>query len=163
MKGICVKVSNVRGLCLCRSTLGSIFSKAIATHIANSAGAVNVQKILANITLLFEDGGSQDEEKSNARPGFNAFQLYIMQHWRQVLLLFVNHPSMECRSLGYRMLTVSKLWEYDMVEGASDYIDPNVLARLLTDAWFRHMKNRYLYFEKETEASVLDEFENLSE
>ncbi|CDS02907.1 hypothetical protein LRAMOSA00309 [Lichtheimia ramosa] len=143
-----------------QSTLGSIFSKAIATHIANSAGAVNVQKILANITLLFEDC-YQDEEKSSVRPGFSAFQLYIMQHWRQVLLLFVNHPSMECRALGYRMLTVSKLWEYDKVAEASDYIDPNVLAKLFTDAWFRHMKSRYLYFEKETEASVLDEFEDL--
>lgn len=122
---------------------------------------MNVQKILANITLLFEDC-YQDEEKSSVRPGFSAFQLYIMQHWRQVLLLFVNHPSMECRALGYRMLTVSKLWEYDKVAEASDYIDPNVLAKLFTDAWFRHMKSRYLYFEKETEASVLDEFEDLS-
>lgn len=60
------------------------------------------------------------------------------------------------------MLTVSKLWEYDKVAEASDYIDPNVLAKLFTDAWFRHMKSRYLYFEKETEASVLDEFEDLS-
>ncbi|KAI9322182.1 hypothetical protein BX666DRAFT_585259 [Dichotomocladium elegans] len=137
-----------------QTILERIFSKAIAMHIANSKGSVNVEKILANLAMLFEES---KYDQTLSRPGFKAFQTYIAHHWRQVLLLFVNHPSMECRALGYRVLRHSKLWDEIVV----DQIDPTTIAKLLTDAWFRHMKSRYLYSDKPEEASVLDELENL--
>ncbi|CAO3655497.1 unnamed protein product [Mucor hiemalis] len=129
-----------------------IFSRAIPMHIANSGGSVNVEKILGNLAMLFE--------KSNdvARPGFLAYQAYLTSHWRQVLLLFLNHPSMECRAVGYRVLTNSRFWENtDTVEGC----EAQLISRLIIDAWFRHIKGRYLRFGEVEEVSVVNEQQKL--
>lgn len=132
--------------------LENIFSRAIAMHIADSEGSVNVEKILGNLAMLFE------EPDDMARPGFLAFKTYLTSHWRQVLLLFLNHPSMECRAMGYRVLTNSKFWENtNTVEGC----DAQTISKLLVDAWFRHIKGRYLRFGQEEEISVVNEQQRL--
>ncbi|KAI9493067.1 hypothetical protein BDB00DRAFT_407542 [Zychaea mexicana] len=139
--------------------LEQVFSKAIAMHIANSGGSINVEKILTNLSMLFEEAS---DSNYYSRPGFNAFKNYMKQRWRQVLLLFVNHPSMECRALGYRALRHSHFWENS---GDSDMaaksVDPMSISKLLMDAWFRHMKSRYTFFKENHEESVLDELEYL--
>ncbi|EPB86854.1 hypothetical protein HMPREF1544_06379 [Mucor circinelloides 1006PhL] len=135
--------------------LENIFSKAIAMHIADSEGSVNIEKILANLAMLFEP---PDNTSPQQQPGFHAFQAYLTSHWRQVLLLFLNHPSMECRAMGYRVLTNSHFWEKSAhVEGC----DPQTISKLLMDAWFRHIKGRYLRFGQEEEISVVDEQQRL--
>jgi hypothetical protein len=134
--------------------LENIFSRAIAMHIADSEGSVNVEKILGNLAMLFEESAQIE-----ARPGFIAFKMYLSSHWRQVLLLFLNHPSMECRAMGYRVLTNSRFWEQDI---ASEGSDPHTISKLLMDAWFRHMKGRYLRFGQEEEIMVVDEQQRLS-
>ncbi|KAK4514590.1 uncharacterized protein ATC70_002189 [Mucor velutinosus] len=135
--------------------LENIFSKAIAMHIADSEGSVNIEKILANLAMLFEP---PDNSSPQQQPGFHAFQAYLTSHWRQVLLLFLNHPSMECRAMGYRVLTNSHFWENSAhVEGC----DPQTIAKLLMDAWFRHIKGRYLRFGQAEEISVVDEQQRL--
>ncbi len=132
--------------------LENIFSRAIAMHIADSEGSVNVEKILGNLAMLFE------ESNETTRPGFLAFQYYLTSHWRQVLLLFLNHPSMECRAMGYQVLTNSKFWENaNTVEGC----DSQTISKLIIDAWFRHIKGRYLRFGQEEEISVVDEQQKL--
>lgn len=129
-----------------------IFSRAIPMHIADSGGSVNVEKILGNLAMLFE------ESNGIARPGFLAYQAYLTSHWRQVLLLFLNHPSMECRAVGYRVLTNSRFWENtDTVEGC----ESSLISRLIIDAWFRHMKGRYLRFGEEEETLVVNEQQKL--
>ncbi|KAI9025155.1 hypothetical protein CLU79DRAFT_744317 [Phycomyces nitens] len=138
--------------------LEKIFSHAIALHIADSEGSVSVEKILANLAMLFEE---TDEAYGldGIRPGFSAFQTYIVDHWQQVLLLFVSHPSMECRAMGYRVLANSKLWKHT---GAN--VQPIQISKMLTEAWFRHMKHRFLRItpqEREEEVSVLEELERL--
>ncbi|KAI7850060.1 hypothetical protein BDC45DRAFT_263348 [Circinella umbellata] len=139
--------------------LEQVFSKAIAMHIANAGGSINVEKILANLSMLFEDARENDYHN---RPGFDAFKRYMKQRWRQVLLLFVNHPSMECRALGYRLLSHSHFWENSGETGSdAKSVDPMIISKLLMDAWFRHMKNRYTFFKENQEESVLDELENL--
>ncbi|CAO3653584.1 unnamed protein product [Mucor fragilis] len=135
--------------------LENIFSKAIAMHIADSEGSVNIEKILANLAMLFEP---PDNSSPQQQPGFHAFQAYLTSHWRQVLLLFLNHPSMECRAMGYRVLTNSHFWENSAhVDGC----DPQTISKLLMDAWFRHIKGRYLRFGQEEEISVVDEQQRL--
>ncbi|KAG2235126.1 hypothetical protein INT48_006507 [Thamnidium elegans] len=132
--------------------LESIFSRAIAMHIADSEGSVNVEKILSNLAMLFE------EQNDVAKPGFEAFKAYLTSHWRQVLLLFLNHPSMECRAMGYRVLRNSRFWENtNTVEGC----DAQTISKLLIDAWFRHVKSRYLRFGQEEEISVVEEQQSL--
>ncbi|KAI8884347.1 hypothetical protein K501DRAFT_247853 [Backusella circina FSU 941] len=133
--------------------LENIFSRAIAMHIADSEGSVNVEKILGNLAMLFEESAQIE-----ARPGFNAFKMYLSSHWRQVLLLFLNHPSMECRAMGYRVLTNSRFWEQDITSEGSD---PHTISKLLMDAWFRHIKGRYLRFGQEEERMVVDEQQRL--
>ncbi|KAI8145077.1 hypothetical protein BJV82DRAFT_512386 [Fennellomyces sp. T-0311] len=137
-----------------QTILERVFSKAIAMHIANSGGSINVEKILTNLSMLFEE--APDSSYIN-RPGFNAFQSYMKQRCRQVLLLFVNHPSMECRALGYRVLSHSHFWEED-----STNVDSASISKLLMDAWFRHMKSRYTFFKENDESLVLDELEHLN-
>ena len=129
-------------------------------HIANAGGSINVEKILANLSMLFEDASESD---CHNRPGFDAFKRYMKQRWRQVLLLFVNHPSMECHALGYRLLSHSHFWQNSGDAGsAAKSVDPMTISKLLMDAWFRHMKSRYTFFKENQEESVLDELENLS-
>lgn len=124
-------------------------------HIADSEGSVNIEKILANLAMLFEP---PDNSTPQQQPGFHAFQAYLTSHWRQVLLLFLNHPSMECRAMGYRVLTNSHFWENSAhVDGC----DPQTISKLLMDAWFRHIKGRYLRFGQEEEISVVDEQQRL--
>ncbi|KAI7903443.1 uncharacterized protein BX663DRAFT_506527 [Cokeromyces recurvatus] len=127
--------------------LENIFSRAIAMHIVDSGGSINVEKILGNLAMLFEPLSTNQDNK--ASPGFQSFQTYITCHWRQVLLLFLNHPSIECRAMGYRVLTNSRFWENcDTVEGC----DSQTISKLLIDAWFRLMKGRYqLFIGKEIE------------
>ena len=55
-------------------------------HIADSEGSVNIEKILANLAMLFEP---PDNSSPQQQPGFHAFQAYLTSHWRQVLLLFL--------------------------------------------------------------------------
>lgn len=132
--------------------LENIFSRAIAMHIADSEGSVNVEKILANLAMLFE------VSSDTAKPGFDAFKTYLTSHWRQVLLLFLNHPSMECRAVGYRVLTNSRFWENtNTVEGC----DAQTISKMLIDAWFRHIKGRYVRFGQEEEIAVADEQQKL--
>lgn len=121
----------------------------MAMHIADAEGSASVKRILSNLSMLFEDSSDPNDAT------YDTFKAYIASHWRQVLLLFVNHPSMECRALGYKVLSLSQMWDY---KGQ----DPVVISKLLMDAWFRHMKNRYMWFWQEDEKSVLDELENLS-
>ncbi|KAI8636683.1 hypothetical protein BD408DRAFT_376494 [Parasitella parasitica] len=135
--------------------LERIFSKAIAMHIADSEGSVNIEKILSNLAMLFEPS---DNSTPQQQPGFHAFQSYLTAHWRQVLLLFLNHPSMECRAMGYRVLANSHFWENS---SHIDGCDPQTISRLLIDAWFRHVKDRYLLFGEEKEISVVDEQQRL--
>lgn len=63
---------------------------------------------------------------------------------------------MECRTLGYKVLLLSELWNYD------NRGDPAAVSKLMMNAWFRQMKARYLLFSQEDEKSVLDELESLS-
>ncbi|CEP19966.1 hypothetical protein [Parasitella parasitica] len=135
--------------------LERIFSKAIAMHIADSEGSVNIEKILSNLAMLFEP---PDNSTPQQQPGFHAFQSYLTAHWRQVLLLFLNHPSMECRAMGYRVLANSHFWENS---SHIDGCDPQTISKLLIDAWFRHVKGRYLQFGQEKESSVVDEQQRL--
>ncbi|KAL0086510.1 hypothetical protein J3Q64DRAFT_1497473 [Phycomyces blakesleeanus] len=138
--------------------LEKIFSHAIALHIADSEGSVSVEKILGNLAMLFEETG-EAYGPDGTRPGFSSFQMYIVDHWQQVLLLFVSHPSMECRAMGYRVLANSKLWEH-----TGSNIQPIQISKMLTEAWFRHMKHRFLRItpqEREEEVSVLEELERL--
>lgn len=133
--------------------LENIFSRAIAMHIADSEGSVNVEKILGNLAMLFEPTDAAVE-----RPGFIAFKTYLTSHWRQVLLLFLNHPSMECRAMGYRVLTNSKFWENtNTVEGC----DAQTISKLLVDAWFRHIKGRYVRYGQSEEIAVVNEQQRL--
>lgn len=132
----------------------NIFSRAIAIHIVDSEGSVNVEKILGTLATIFE---KPDEQQNQC--GFDAFQMFLTRRWRQVLLLFVNHPSMECRAMGYRVLTNSRFWEKcDGVEGC----EPSTVAKTLLDAWFRNMKGRYLKVEVDDEISAIEEHQNLS-
>ncbi|KAI7891780.1 uncharacterized protein EV154DRAFT_507174 [Mucor mucedo] len=134
-----------------QSVLENIFSRAIAMHIADSEGSVNVEKILSNLAMLFQPDSSQ-------RPGFDAFKTYLSSHWRQVLLLFLNHPSMECRAVGYRVLTNSRFWENtNKVEGC----DAQTISKLLVDAWFRHIKGRYVRYGQQEEISAINEQQRL--
>ncbi|KAI8988220.1 hypothetical protein BDF20DRAFT_815696, partial [Mycotypha africana] len=116
--------------------LDNIFSRAIAMHIADSEGAVNVEKILGNLALLFEHDSTAPNEPT---AGFQAFHSYMTTHWRQVTLLFLNHPSMECRAVGYRVLTNSKFWL-----PITNKDDLQTIAKLFVDAWFRNLKGRYV-------------------
>ncbi|KAI7862285.1 hypothetical protein BDF14DRAFT_1876715 [Spinellus fusiger] len=140
--------------------LENIFSKAIALHIANSEGAVSVEKILGNLAMLFEVCEEVYPRAGAPRPGFLAFQAYIVGHWQQVLLLFVSHPFMECRAMGYRVLANSRLWE-----ATGEDVQPMLLSKMLMEAWFRHMKHRFLRItlhEREEENYVLDELQRLT-
>ncbi|KAI8386898.1 hypothetical protein BD560DRAFT_383128 [Blakeslea trispora] len=119
--------------------LENIFSKAIAMHIVDNEGSVNIEKILSNLAMLF---GSTEQDK----PGFSAFQQYIVSHWRQVSLLFLNHPSIECRVMGYRHVSIE---EY------------SVVSKLLMDAWFRHMKGRYVRSNQQDEMVMIEEQQKL--
>ncbi|KAG0183512.1 hypothetical protein DFQ28_010570 [Apophysomyces sp. BC1034] len=141
-----------------QTVLEKIFSKAIAVHIADSEGSVNVEKILGNLAMLFEET-VHSEDRFDARPGFNAFKLYITNHWKQVLLLFVNHPSIDCQVMGYHLLTNARFWEDEVGKVAT--VDPLVLSKSLMDSWFRHMKNQYIHFREDGENFVLDEIQHL--
>jgi hypothetical protein len=133
--------------------LENIFSRTIAIHMLDSEGSVNVEKILGNLAMLFEISSND-----TVLPGFNAFKTYLTSHWRQVLLLFLNHPSMECRAVGYRVLTNSRFWENtNTIAGC----DTQTISKLLMDAWFRHIKGRYLRFGQEEEIAVVDEQQRL--
>lgn len=132
--------------------LERIFSRTIAMHIADSEGSMNVEKILGNLAMLFEN---QDQL---SKTGFQAFKAYLTSHWRQVLLLFLNHPSMECRAMGYRVLRNSRFWEnVDTVEGCESH----AIAKVLMDAWFRHIKGRYVRFGQDEEITVVEEQQRL--
>lgn len=104
----------------------NIFSKTIAIHIANTT---QIEKILGNLAALYED--------SQKEPGYQAFHAYINSHSRQVLLVFINHPSTACRVMGYRVLNNSKFYQQMNPQ------DQEHLSQLLVDAWFRHLKGRY--------------------
>ncbi|CEG70828.1 hypothetical protein RMATCC62417_06653 [Rhizopus microsporus] len=106
--------------------LENIFSKTIAIHIANTT---QIEKILGNLAALYED--------SQKEPGYQAFHAYINSHSRQVLLVFINHPSTACRVMGYRVLNNSKFYQQMNPQ------DQEHLSQLLVDAWFRHLKGRY--------------------
>ncbi|ORE01606.1 hypothetical protein BCV72DRAFT_252980 [Rhizopus microsporus var. microsporus] len=106
--------------------LENIFSKTIAIHIANTT---QIEKILGNLAALYED--------SQKEPGYQAFHTYINSHSRQVLLVFINHPSAACRVMGYRVLNNSKFYQQMNPQ------DQEHLSQLLVDAWFRHLKGRY--------------------
>ncbi|KAI9281945.1 hypothetical protein BY458DRAFT_205046 [Sporodiniella umbellata] len=112
---------------LFQQVLEIIFSKTIAIHIADT---IQIEKILSNLAALYED----DQNK----PGFEAFQTYIGLHSRQVLLIFINHPSITCRVMGYRVLNNSKFYQRIVAS------EQEALSKLLVDAWFRHLKGRYL-------------------
>ncbi|KAI8357829.1 hypothetical protein EDC96DRAFT_445820, partial [Choanephora cucurbitarum] len=129
--------------------LENIFSKAIAMHIVDNEGSVNIEKILSNLAMLF---GSSEQDK----PGFSAFQQYIVGHWRQVSLLFLNHPSIECRVMGYRVLCHSRFWQHISVE------EYPVVSKLLMDAWFRHMKGRYVRLSQQDETHIIEEQQKLN-
>ncbi|KAI8978007.1 hypothetical protein BDB01DRAFT_800369 [Pilobolus umbonatus] len=133
-----------------------IFSQAIAMHIADSEGSVNVEKILGNLAMLFEES---NQVQCVTIPGFDAFQKYFTNHWRQVLLLFLNHPSLECRAMGYRLLANSHFWEHS--SGKTGDCDPQVISNVLINAWFRHMKNRYMRYGEKEELLVVNEQQRL--
>ncbi|KAI8381292.1 uncharacterized protein BYT42DRAFT_613082 [Radiomyces spectabilis] len=137
--------------------LEKIFSKTIAMHIADSEGSINVEKILGNLAMLFE-APVQSDDQHNTQLIFDAFKDYIAHYWRQVLLLFLNHPSMECRTLGFRVLSNSRFWEQETpIHGA----DPVTISKSILDAWFRHMKHRYLHIGERDETHLLDELQRL--
>ncbi|RCH95702.1 hypothetical protein CU098_009302, partial [Rhizopus stolonifer] len=128
--------------------LEQIFSKAIAMHIADNEGSVNIEKILGNLAMLFAPFEGD-------KPGFDAFQKYMVNHWRQVSLLFLNHPSIQCRAMGYRVLTHSRFWQHIATE------EFTTVSKLLMDAWFRHIKGRYLRVNLEEELCVIEEQQKL--
>lgn len=127
-------------------------------HIVDSGGAVNVEKILGNLAMIFEKSDEMSADKQH-QFGFDAFQKYLTSRWRQVLLLFVNHPSVKCRAMGYRVLTNSRFWERSReVEGC----EPATVAKTLLDAWFRNMKGRYLKIGSDDETPAIEEHQQLS-
>jgi hypothetical protein len=127
-----------------RQVLENIFSKTIAIHIADTA---QIEKILCNLAMLYEDN------TSTQKSGFDAFQNYISSHSRQVLLIFINHPSVTCRIMGYRVLNNSKFYKQIALQ------EQEPTSRLLMDVWFRHLKARYL---KQEDAQVIDMQQTLS-
>ncbi|KAI9470965.1 MAG: hypothetical protein EXX96DRAFT_373932 [Benjaminiella poitrasii] len=141
-----------------QNVLENIFSRAIAMHIVDSGGSINVERILGNLAMLFEPLPNGNNEEA-IEPGFQSFQAYLTSHWRQVLLLFLNHPSMDCRAMGYRVMTNSRFWEnHSTVEGC----DPQTISKLLMDAWFRFMKGRYQRLgQKSEDVMVADEQQRL--
>jgi hypothetical protein len=139
-----------------RLVLEKIFSRALPMHIADNEGSVNVEKILGNLAMLFEP---VEDIPQQQQPGFHAFQSYLTGHWSQVLVLFLNHPSMECRAMGYRVLTHSRFWEHASTKTKG--CDPYQISNVLIDAWFRHIKGRYLRYGQEEEIAVVDEHQRL--
>ncbi|KAG1048901.1 hypothetical protein G6F43_008738 [Rhizopus delemar] len=121
-----------------QQVLENIFSKTIAIHIADTT---QIEKILCNLAMLYEDN------TSTQKSGFDAFQNYISSHSRQVLLIFINHPSVTCRIMGYRVLNNSKFYKQIALQ------EQEPTSRLLMDVWFRHLKARYL---KQENTQVID-------
>ncbi|KAF7720960.1 hypothetical protein EC973_005673 [Apophysomyces ossiformis] len=140
--------------------LEKVFSKAIAVHIADSEGSVNIEKILANLAMLYEKD-VHGRDRFDTRPGFHIFKSYMASHWKQVLLLFVNHPSIECQVMGYNLLSNARFWERE--PGNVEAVDPQVLSKILMDSWFRHMKNQYIHCLEGSDHIVLDKIQHLIE
>ena len=117
--------NNCIHLDLSRLVLEDIFSKTIEVHIADSEDSVDIERIFVNLAMLSE---LPDNTTSQQQPGFHAFQAYHTSHWRQALLLFLNHPSMECRVMGYRALVSSHFGENS---AHADGCDPQTVSKLL--------------------------------
>ncbi|ORY92096.1 hypothetical protein BCR43DRAFT_80196 [Syncephalastrum racemosum] len=133
------------------SVLVATFHKTIAAHVvSNSEDTVELENVLFNLSMLFEDVDNMPQKKTA-----HAFKEYMVLHWRQVLMLFVSHPSMESRLLGYRLLRHSHFWEFSV--GYVEGFTPDIMAKQLAAAWFRHMKNRYLLLEGALQDVVADE------
>lgn len=120
----------------------------MAIQIASSEGSLSVVRILGNLAMIFDD----DQVDK-----VGGYRHYVTQHWREIMLLFVNHPSMECRALGYKVLRQSGFWQDTRAT-----TDTWKTAKILIDGWFQHMKNRYTWQDEKNEALVLDELEALS-
>lgn len=138
------------------SVLVATFHKVIAARVvSNTEDTVELENVLFNLSMLFEEVDSMPQKKTA-----HAFKTYIVSHWRQVLMLFVSHPSMESRLLGYRLLRRSHFWEFSV--GSVEGFTPDTMAKQLASAWFRHMKNRYLLLSDALQDAVADELSSFS-
>ncbi|ORX61582.1 hypothetical protein DM01DRAFT_1125400 [Hesseltinella vesiculosa] len=113
-------------------TLEQAFSKAMSMNISSDSDAsLVVERILGNVARLFD--------ANDHRQGSENFSVYMSTHWSQVMLLFLNHPSSECRGVGYQLLANSCFWQQPTVLPPKE-----ILCKVLIDNWFRLLRNRYL-------------------
>ncbi|KAI8068013.1 hypothetical protein BC940DRAFT_300120 [Gongronella butleri] len=118
------------------SMLEQLFAQAMALNVrSNGTGdesaSATVERILGNTAALFDVG--------RARAGSAVFSEYMATHWSQVMLLFLNDPSSQCRGVGYQLLGHSRFWTHANVMPSKEAV-----CKVLVENWFRLLRNRYL-------------------
>jgi hypothetical protein len=126
--------------------LEQLFSKAMALNITGNDNDVSkVEIIFGNLAILSDERPADQTKIKVDLPPISSslhqsFADYISSHCRQVMLLFINHPSINCRAMGYRVLSNSRFWQQDHQLQPTD---TSAICKLLCDSWFRLLKNRY--------------------
>lgn len=111
----------------------------------NNEDVSKVETIFGNLAILSDEKPADQTKIKVDMPPIpsslhQSFADYISSHCRQIMLLFINHPSTTCRAMGYRVLSNSRFWEQDQ---QSQPTDTSAICKSLSDSWFRLLKTRY--------------------
>ncbi|ORZ17116.1 hypothetical protein BCR42DRAFT_413953 [Absidia repens] len=121
--------------------LEQLFSKAMALNITgNNEDTAKVENIFGNLAIISNDQQGNPMDTSLSPSLLESFSFYMASHWRQVMVLFLNHPSNNCHAMGYRVLLNSKFWQQDQQLQSDDI---TTICKTFTDSWFKLLKSRY--------------------
>jgi hypothetical protein len=99
--------------------------------------ALIIGRVLGSCSVIAEP--CQDDVPAQpARATLSSLQAYLAAEWKTVMSLFINHPSMTCRTSGYEVLRYSRFWNLTN-ERSSVY----EIVEKITQTWFRQLSERF--------------------
>ncbi|KAM3587043.1 hypothetical protein VKS41_002089 [Umbelopsis sp. WA50703] len=124
-----------------REVLNKIFSKleSVVSKLTDEKNpdALIIGRVLGSCSVIAEP--CQDDVPAQpARATLSSLQAYLAAEWKTVMSLFINHPSMTCRTSGYEVLRYSRFWNLTN-ERSSVY----EIVEKITQTWFRQLSERF--------------------
>ncbi|KAJ2955938.1 hypothetical protein NQZ79_g8145 [Umbelopsis isabellina] len=124
-----------------KEVLNKIFSKleSVISKLTDERNpdALIIGRVLGSCSVIAEP--CQDDVLFHiSKATLTSLQTYLAAEWKTVMSLFINHPSMICRTSGYEVLRYSRFWERTK--------EPNCVQEIvekMTQTWFRQLSERF--------------------
>lgn len=124
-----------------REVLNKIFSKlkSVIPKLTDERqpDALIIGRVLGSCSVIAEPC-QDDVPVHTIRATLTSLQTYLAAEWKTVMSLFINHPSMACRTCGYEVLRYSRFWKL-----TNEPNSVNEMVEKMTQTWFRQLSERF--------------------